>query len=182
MNRKIKNFLYDLLISFLIALITNFLVYILSFKVINFDFLIKYRFYFYWLLLLLLILVVRFVIKKYIDKLQDDPSGFFVIQDYKGSTKMSYLGFEWHVFFNYLSEPWKNNELEKISFKDLKEVEIVKVGGPYCPNDKRKMKDTRTYWGFYKYKCPECKYKRILLKNLTTLENDTLDKIRSEFR
>ncbi|MEB6244682.1 hypothetical protein [Staphylococcus xylosus] len=182
MNSKFRAFLYDLGISFLVALITNFLVYILSFKVISFDFLIKYKFYFYWFLLLLFILVVRFIIKKRIDKLQDDPSGSFVMQDYKGSIKMECFGFKWDVFFDYLSEPWMSNDLEKVRFEDLKEVKIGEVRGPYCPNDKRKMKDTRTYWGFYKYKCPKCKYKRTSLKNLTTLENETLDEIRSKFR
>lgn len=92
------------------------------------------------------ILVVRFFIKKRIDKLQDDPSRFFVMQDYKGSIKMDCFGFKWNVFFEYLSEPWMSNDLEKVRFEDLKEVKIGEVEGPYCPNDKRKMKDIRTYW------------------------------------
>lgn len=181
-NSKFKNFLYDLGISFLVTVIPNFLVYILNFKEISFDFLIKYKFYFYWFLLLLLILLIRFVIRRWIDKLQDRPSGFFVMQDYKGIAEVDYFGFKWKVFFNYLSEPWMSNDLQKVRFKDLKGVEVGEVTGPYCPNDMREIKHTRTYWGFYKYKCPKCKYKKTLLKNFTTLENETLDEIRSKNR
>lgn len=182
MNIKFKTFLYDLGISFLAALITNFFVYIPSFKSINFDFLIKYKFYFYWFLVFLIIVLIRFFIKKRIDKLQDDPSSFFVMRDYKGTIKMDYFGFTWNVFFDYLSEPWISNGLEKVRFEDLKEVKIGEVEGPYCPKDKRKMKDTRAYWGYYKYKCPKCKYKKRSLKNLTTLENEALDEMRSKVR
>lgn len=181
-NSKFKDFLYDLANSFLVTAITNFLVYILNFKTISFDFLIKYKFYFYWFLLLLFILLIRFFIRKRIDKLQDDPIGFFIMQNYKGIAEVDYFGFKWEVFFNYLSEPWISNDVKKVKFEDLKEIKIGEVKGPYCPNDMREMKHTRTYWGFYKYKCPKCKYKKTLLKNLTTLENETLDEMRSKFR
>ena len=72
MNSKFKVFLYDLFTSFLVTLIINFSVYFFSLKSISFDFLIKYKFYFYWFLLFLLVFAIRFFIKKYIGRLQDD--------------------------------------------------------------------------------------------------------------
>lgn len=182
MFSKFKAFLYDLGIAFLVTLITNFSIYILNFKSISFDFLIKYKFYVYWFLTFLLFLIIRFFIKKCIDKLQDDPSLFFIMKDYKGSVKIDYLGFTWNVLFDYFSDPFISNGSEKVRLEDLKKVEIGTVEGPYCPKDKRKMKVTRNYWGLYKYKCPKCKYKRTLFKNLTTLENEVHDEMSSKFR
>ncbi|MEB9673564.1 hypothetical protein P4K48_30315, partial [Bacillus anthracis] len=53
---------------------------------------------------------------------------------------------------------------------------------PYCTNDFREMKVSRTYWGRYKYKCPKCGYKRILLKNAWTLKSDIGDEIEAGYR
>src|SRR5699024_9166081 len=98
------------------------------------------------------------------------------------NVKTVYLGFTWVVRFNFLSENWRNIDLQKCKFEDLENIEICDVKGPYCPNDKREMKVTRTYFGRYKYKCPKCKYKNKLFKNHITLVNDTIDEFRSKFR
>ena len=182
MNSKFKIFLYDLFTSFLVTLIINFSVYFFSLKSINFDFLIKYKFYFYWFLLFLFVLAIRFFIKRYIDRLQDDLPRVVMAPYNKFNVKTVYLGFIWVVRFNFLSENWSNIDLQKCKFEDLENIEICDVKGPYCPNDKREMKVTRTYFGRYKYKCPKCKYKNKLLKNHITLVNDTIDEFRSKFR
>lgn len=182
MNSKFKVFLYDFSTSFLITLIINLLSYFFSLKSISFDFLIKYKFYFYWLILFLLVLGIRFFVKKYIDGLQDDISRTIMAPYNKWNVKTDYLGFTWIVRFNFLSENWRDIDLQKCKFEDLENIEICDVDGPYCPDDKREMKVTRTYFGRYKYKCPKCKFKNKLCKNHTTLVNDAIDEFCSRSR
>ncbi len=146
------------------------------------DFLLNDKFYRYWFFILVCFLVIRYLLRKYIDKLQDAHSGIFVMQDYKVCTKMEYLGFSWEVFLDCLIEPWMHKEFKNVKIEELKEVNVSYVKGPFCPNDNREMKNTRTYIGYYKYKCPKCKYIIRALKNSNTLENDALDEVRSKFR
>lgn len=137
----------------------------------------NYGFYIYWLLFIALFILIRIITKKIIEKKQDEFPGFFSLgpgHNPSHEKDMEYSGLDWNISFDV-------NRRDPI-YGNIKEVDIHRVGGPYCTDDKREMKESRTYFGKYKYNCPKCGKKKILLKNAYTLENEVKDEFRSQFR
>jgi len=134
----------------------------------------------FWLMsigvIILIIIILPLITNIIINKKQDEFSRIFSIPIHPGGYQSQYKkniiysGLEWIV--HYSNENRLNSE----------NIEIDNVYGPFCKNDKRNMKETRTYFGRFKYKCPKCHYKKMLLKNSYTLENEVKDELKSEYR
>ncbi|EMA6342831.1 hypothetical protein ACH0R4_RS05170 [Bacillus cytotoxicus] len=128
-----------------------------------------------WILIFTLISTIRWFIRRRIDKLQTPyPIGFVIGNSYNSEAYNEAYGFNWKVYADVKHrDPFKNEILD---------VHVGQVDGPYCKNDDREMKISRTYFGRYKYKCPKCGYKKILLKNRWTLECDIKDELEAQYR
>ncbi|GGE36044.1 hypothetical protein GCM10011391_13550 [Pullulanibacillus camelliae] len=94
--------------------------------------------------------------------------------NYDLEAKAEGYGFKWKVHADIKRKNPLTNE--------ILDINVGMVDGPYCKNDYRKMKESRTYFGRYKYKCPKCGYKRTLLKNCWTLECEIEDDIEAKYR
>ncbi|KYG33487.1 hypothetical protein [Priestia endophytica] len=128
-----------------------------------------------WILLLVIILVIRKLIRNKIDKMQAPVPMFFAFTShYDANDDIDFYGFKWKVFMNANRTSSYTNDISGVS--------VDRVDGPYCKNDYREMKESRTYFGRYKYKCPKCGYKNTLFKNSWTLESDIKDEIEAQYR
>lgn len=183
MKSRINNFLYDLFLSFLVTLIIGFFT-----SGFNIDFtsfiagLEQYSFLIYWLLLLAVVLLLRLFIRKMIDKKQHPPDIFFIAREYQGTIKFDHFDLSWEVVCDYKLKSAFFSSSTEIDLEEIKDIDIGLVKGPFCPNDKRIMNTSRNYWGFFKYQCPKCKYKKLIILNRTTLEKEISDEIESMFR
>jgi transposase-like protein len=83
-------------------------------------------------------------------------------------------GFKWRI--------WADIKHKHPLTEEILDIKVGRVEGPYCLNDYREMKVYRTFFGRYRYKCPKCGYKRILLKNTWSLEYDIKDDIEAKYR
>lgn len=188
MKKFSKSFIYDLLISFIPSLVIAAIFNRDATLEINVNIssiiknLVEYKFYIVWLIILLLILLLRHTIRRTIEQKQDEPLHKYDISKYNAKGKILYSGFCWIFFLNIDPHNLNKITMKEIKLEELNNVEIEEVEGPFCINDMREMKMTRTYFGRYKYKCPKCKYTKRSLKNITTLENDVLDESRSKYR
>lgn len=195
MEFNLKKFTEGLINSILASLIAS-LIFTFGQNFIENDLAINFEsfvsslknntFYLFWLGLFLLIFSLRFFIKKTIDKRQDPIDIYYIPRDYKGIVKQRYLGFYWEVVCDYkfktFREPFNQSGHLDVNPDDVEQIDIGFVKGPFCPNDKREMRMSRTYWGFFKYKCSKCKYKKIMCKDKNTLGNEVSDEIESQFR
>lgn len=186
MDVRFKSILRDLAVSFTPTLFFKFLeegfIIDLSFFTVMFK---KYDFYLIWLVLFILVFLMRYFIHKNIDKKQDFdfPSSFFASNsNYAASIDFNYLGFSWKLYFDYRLKNSSRIKRGDKTLSDVEDVDVVGINGPFCPNDKREMEVIRNYWGIFKYKCPKCKYKKFKTKNKTTLENESIDEFKSDFR
>ena len=185
MKQKIKDLFMNILSSLITSIIIEFLKSGISIKPIRLNFhnfimnISKYKFYIMWLVFFLLFVIFRWIIRRRIDNLQ--YNNFFSIQQYQYSLKFKYKGFNWFLFLN---GDLKNKYIstKSMKFEDLENIKIGDVDGPFCINDNRTMRMKRTYFGFYKYTCPKCKYKKRDIKNINTLRADTLDEAKAKFR
>lgn len=135
----------------------------------------KYGFLTNWIVFFILLIFVRWSIRKWIDKSQElMPLGFYVGSNYDIEKDYESHGFNWKFYADIRRKDYFSNEISGIH--------VGRVDGPYCKHDHRKMKESRTYFGRYKYKCPQCGYKKILLKNSWTLESDIKDEIEAYIR
>lgn len=187
MQKGKKAIFYDILSSLLVSVLSKLILQFINSKTINLNFIFKNSFYFLWSIIFLIILFlhisVPLISRKIIDKKQKEGIPFTVIQNYDDSVKIDYSGFKWEVFFNFPSSVGEYFNLNKnYDLNILKDVYFGEVEGPYCPNDKRQVNVSRTTFGFYKYKCPKCGYKKKSYKNLYTFREETLDEIRSKYR
>lgn len=180
MNNHLKDFTIGVLASLFATFITTYTVNIVLIgKVINlsafFDLIINYKFLIYWMLFLFFILIIRWFIRKKIFNMQTPfPMVIGIGGHYELEFEGEAFGFKWKVHAN---PKRRNNYTDEIL-----DINVGKVEGPYCKNDYRKMQYTRTYFGRYKYKCPKCGYKRLLLKDSWTLKCDIEDDLEAEYR
>ncbi|PIC67277.1 hypothetical protein CSV71_05840 [Sporosarcina sp. P21c] len=136
---------------------------------------VNYRFFIYWGLLLVVFILIRWFIRKKIEQLQMPyPMVNSIGGNYDLEADVEGYGFKWRVHA-YVRR--KNNVSNEIL-----DINAGIINGPYCKNDYREMKVYKTYFGRYKYKCPKCGYKRILLKNAWTLECEVKDELEAEYR
>ena len=141
-----------------------------------------YQFIGYWFAFLFFVLVLRHIIRNKIDQKQESyPMVFFIPFNYDFKGEVKYAGFLWKLKGKGKSSEWMYRDLFEKESKN-KEVDISTIDGPYCIYDYRKMKEQRTYFGFFKYTCTKCGYKRKLLKSSWTLECELKDEIESEQR
>lgn len=134
----------------------------------------KYSFLINWIVFFVSLIVVRWCIRKVIEKLQVPAPYWFGPGGYDNQAYEEAHDFNWRIYFNVRN---------KSSFKnELLDIHVGRVDGPYCIKDDREMKLSRTYFGRYKYKCPKCGYKKIIFKNRWTLEDDIKDEIESQAR
>lgn len=180
MYKNIKDFTIGVLASLSATFLTTYAVNIILFdKAINLtglvNLILDYKFLFYWMLFLIFIIIIRWFIRKQIFNLQ---TPFPMVIGFGGHYELEFegesYGFKWKVYAN---PKRRNNYTDEIL-----DINVGKVEGPYCKNDYRKMQNTRTYFGRYKYKCPKCGYKRILLKDSWTLKCDIEDDLEAEYR
>jgi hypothetical protein len=179
-----KNNLKDFTIGVLASLFATFLTtyafnLILLGKSLNLseflNLVINYKVLIYWILLLILIIMIRWFIRTRIDKLQTPyPMVMSIGSHYDLEFSGEGYGFKWKIYADAKRKDPLTNE--------IRDINVGRVDGPYCKNDYRKLKVSRTYFGRYKYKCPKCGYKRTLLKNSWTLECDIEDEIEAEYR
>ncbi|MCU5086366.1 hypothetical protein OCA23_23975 [Bacillus cereus] len=128
-----------------------------------------------WILVFVLITSIRWLIRRWINKLQAPfPIGFYMGNNYDIEEYNEAYGFNWKVYADFKRKGNFTNEITGIH--------VGQIDGPYCKSDDRKMKESRTYLGRYKYKCPKCGYKKVLLKNSWTLECDIKDEIEAQGR
>ena len=191
MGDRLNKIFKDLILSIVASLIASFLWYYatISFQMKTFSridqflkLLSTYQFIGYWLIFLLSVLMVRHIIRNKIDQKQEPYPMVFSIPfnyDFKGEVK--YEGFLWKVKGIKKSSQWLHRDLLEKELKN-EEVDISSVDGPYCIHDYRKMKEQRTYFGFFKYTCTKCGYKRKLLRSSWTLECEIKDEIESKQR
>ncbi|CAH2464427.1 MULTISPECIES: hypothetical protein [Bacillus cereus group] len=129
----------------------------------------KYSFLINWIMFFVLLIVVRWFIRKTIEKLQTPAPRWFGARNYDKEIYKEIHGFNWMIHADIRhKDPFGKEKLD---------VYVGQVDGPYCKNDDREMKLSRTYLGRYKYKCPKCGYKKTLFKNRWTLEGDIKDEI-----
>ncbi|PFA47904.1 hypothetical protein CN391_25900 [Bacillus anthracis] len=134
----------------------------------------KYSFLINWIVFFVLLIVIRWCIRKWIKSLQAPVPFGFSVGTYEKEIYEESHGFNWRIYADLrYKDPFKNEILD---------IHVGQVDGPYCKNDDRRMKESRTYFGRYKYKCPKCGYKKVLLKNSWTLESDIKDEIESQAR
>ncbi|MCJ8007308.1 hypothetical protein ACFFF5_07370 [Lederbergia wuyishanensis] len=187
MNKTIK----DLILSIVASLIASFLwnYATISFQMKAFsridqflELLSTYQFIGYWFGFLLFVLIAKHLIRNKIDQKQEPfPMVFSIPLNYDFKGEVKYEDFLWKIKGNKKSSQWLHRDLFDKELKN-EEVDISTVDGPYCIHDYRKMKVKRTYFGFFKYTCSKCGYKRRLLKNSWTLECELKDEIESEQR
>jgi len=136
---------------------------------------INYRFFIYWGLLLIVFIMIRWFIKKKIEQSQTPyPMVMSIGSNYDLESEVEGYGFKWRVHADVRRKNPISNEILDINAGMIK--------GPYCIDDYREMRVSRTYFGRYKYKCPKCGYKRILLKNSWTLECEVRDEVEAKYR
>ncbi|WP_042141886.1 hypothetical protein [Paucisalibacillus sp. EB02] len=177
---KFKDFIISVLASLVATFLTTYAYHFIQIG-IALDFrgfiniVINYTYLVYWILLLLLVIMVRWFIRTRIDKLQTPyPMVMSIGSHYDLEYSGEGYGFKWKIYAHAKRrDPFSNEILD---------IKVGRVDGPYCKNDYRRMKVSRTYFGRYKYKCPKCGYKRTLLKNTWTLECDIEDEIEAEYR
>lgn len=135
----------------------------------------NYTFLLYWMILLIFFILIRRFIRNRIDNLQTPfPMVIGIGSNYDLESDGEGYGFKWRVHANIKRQDYRTNE--------ILDIHVGRVDGPYCKNDYREMKVNRTYFGRYKYKCPKCGYKVILLKNKWTLKSDIEDDVEAEYR
>lgn len=180
MIANLKDFTIGILASLFATFLTTY-----AFQFIqlgkDFDFkefyniIINYTFLMYWISLLIFIITIRLFIRNGIDKLQTPyPMVMNIGNNYDLEFEGEGYGFKWRINANTKRIDPHTNE--------ILDIDVGRVNGPYCKNDYREMKVSRTYFGGYKYKCPKCGYKRTLLKNTWTLECDIEDDIEAKYR
>lgn len=129
----------------------------------------KYSFLINWIIFFVSLILIRWFIRKTIEKLQTPAPSWFGTGNYDKEIYKEINGFNWMVHANIrYKDPFNKEKLD---------VYVGQVDGPYCKNDDREMKLSRTYLGRYKYKCPKCGYQKVLFKNRWTIENDIKDEI-----
>ncbi|MEJ9227512.1 hypothetical protein [Priestia aryabhattai] len=180
MITSIKDFFIGVLGSLFATFLTTYVFQFIKLgETFNFktflDMIVTYKFLIYWILLLLIVLIIRKYIRKKIDSIQTPyPSVISVASSYDLESEAEAYGFKWKVHADVR---------RKSSFKnEIVDIKVGRVEGPYCKYDYRGMKVSRTYFGRYKYKCPKCNYKKILLKDTWTLESDIEDEIEAQYR
>ncbi|MFL2079423.1 hypothetical protein [Marinilactibacillus psychrotolerans] len=186
MKKKLKELLFSIIASLVASFLWNYTTLSLqmrAFSKINqfLDIISTYQFLAYWFVFLLLVLGIRHFIRSKINQKQEPyPMVFSIPYTHDVTGEIKYEGFLWKVEGNI-----KSRQARSITMKDEledQEVDISYIDGPYCIYDYRKMKEQRTYWGFYKYSCAKCGYKRKLTKNNFTLECELKDEIESKQR
>ncbi|MFO1442051.1 hypothetical protein KDN24_02195 [Bacillus sp. Bva_UNVM-123] len=180
MIKYLKDFTIGVLASLFATLLTTYAVNIVllgkALNLVEFSrVVVDYKFVVYWILLLIFIMVIRWFIRTRIDKLQAVyPMVMSIGSHYDLEYSGEGYGFKWKIYADAKRRDPITNE--------ILDINVGRVDGPYCKNDYRKMKVSRTYFGRYKYKCPKCGYKKTLLKNIWTLECDIEDEIEAEYR
>jgi len=180
MVTDIKNFIIGVLGSLFATFLTTYIIHFEQFEG-SFNFkeiwsiVINYTFLIYWMAALLLLIMVRRFIRNRIDKSQTPyPMVLSIGGFHEAEFNAEGHGFKWKAYADV--KQWDRSMNEPL------DIHVDRVKGPYCTNDFREMKVSRTYWGRYKYKCPKCGYKRILLKNAWTLKCDIGDEIEAGYR
>ncbi|AIF42414.1 hypothetical protein [Virgibacillus sp. SK37] len=177
---KFKDFIISVLASLVATFLTTYAYHFIQIgKALDFrgfiNIVINYTYLVYWILLLLLVIIVRWFIRTRIDKLQIPyPMVRSIGSRYDLEYSGEGYGFKWKIYADTKrKDPFSN---------EIMDINVGRVDGPYCKNDYRRMIVSRTYFGRYRYKCPKCGYKRILLKNIWTLECDIEDEIEAKYR
>lgn len=136
---------------------------------------INYKFTICWILFFILFSLLRMLARKRIDKLQAPyPMVAFIGNNHDISFEAKLHGFKWKAFADVKQKDYLTNEVI--------DIHVTKVDGPYCKNDYRKIKESRTFFGRYKYKCPKCGYKKIRLESNWTLRSEIKDELEAEYR
>lgn len=177
-------FIKDLIVGIIASLIASIITtYVFQFIQLGKDLklkefsniIINYKFFIYWgLLLIFFIMIRRFIFKKIEESQTPYPMVRSILSSYDIEGEAESYGFKWTVLVNVTSRNPKSNKILGVN--------VGRVNGPYCKDDYREMKVSRTYFGGYKYKCPKCGYKRILLKNSWTLKCEIGDEIEAKYR
>lgn len=173
----------DFTIGVIASLFASFLTtYAIQFVQLGKDFklkgflntIINYRFFIYWGLLLIVFIIARWFIRKKIEQSQTPyPMIMSIGSNYDLEGDVEGYGFKWRVHADVRRKTISN---------EIIDINAGMIKGPYCKNDYREIKVSRTYFGRYKYKCPKCGYKRILLKNSWTLECEVKDELEAKYR
>lgn len=187
MNKTIKDLILSIIASLIASFLWNYATISIQIKAISridqfLELISTYQFIGYWFVFLIVVLIIRYIIRNKIDQKQEIyPMAFSIPFNYDFKGEVQYEGFLWKVKGNKKPSQWLRRDFFE---KELinEDVSISTVDGPYCIHDYRKMKEQRTYLGFFKYTCTKCGYKRKLLKNSWTLECELKDEIESDQR
>lgn len=175
-----KNFTIGVIASLFASFITTYAFQFIQlgkeFKVREFlNTIINYRFLIYWGLLLIVFIMIRWFVRRKIEQSQTPyPMVMSIGSNYDLEGEVEGYGFKWRVHADVRRKNTISNE--------VLDINAGMINGPYCKDDYREMKVSRTYFGRYKYKCPKCGYKRILLKNTWTLECEVKDEVEAKYR
>lgn len=177
---SLKDFTIGVLASWFASFITTYAFQFFQFgKNLNLKELsiaiINYKFIIYWGLLFTSFILIRRFIRKKIEHLQTSyPMVIGIGNNYDLEGEVEGYGFKWRVHADVRRKDPLSNE--------ILDIIVGTVNGPYCKVDYREMKVSRTYFGRYRYKCPKCGYKRIILKNAWTLVCEVKDEMEAKFR
>ncbi|MED2985150.1 hypothetical protein P4311_27800 [Bacillus thuringiensis] len=137
--------------------------------------LVDYKFVIYWIIFFIVITSLRRFNIRRIDKLQAAyPSIAFLGNEYDMRSDTTAFGFNWKGYADITDKNYFTDEVLG--------VHVGKIEGPFCKNDFRNMKESRTYLGRYKYVCPKCGYKKIHALNTWSLKTEVKDEIESKYR
>ncbi|MCM3718100.1 hypothetical protein [Fictibacillus phosphorivorans] len=146
---NLRDFTIGVLASLFATFITTYAFHVIHLgEAFNFkEFLkivINYKVLLYWILLLILLLLLRLFIRNRIDNLQAPyPMVMSIGNNYDLEFEGEGYGFKWRIYADAKrKDPFTNEILD---------INVGRVDGPYCKNDYRKMKVSRTYLGRYKY-------------------------------
>ncbi|WP_182103194.1 hypothetical protein [Niallia taxi] len=136
---------------------------------------VELKFVMYWVLFWLGVMLLRWVIRNRIDKLQASyPSAFSISYYHEIDHPVEAYDMKWNIKGNVKQRERHTNEVQSII--------VDYVEGAFCKHDFRKMKETRTFFGRYKNKCPKCGYTVYSVLNNYSMEKEIADEAESQVR
>ncbi|MCA9766580.1 MAG: hypothetical protein KC455_09190 [Carnobacterium sp.] len=175
-----KKIMMEMLVQLFSPLFTAFVFNILSNKFKPSPFIINIFIVFFsiWFCIALFVFLKRRIVE-YKDNKQFKRTAAFVIP-YYGDTRETHTvkldeikKFRWfldvRVPLTRKLKDYKNNQ-----YLSVDDIILFNLHGPYCPEDLCEMNEEKTFFGEYKFTCPNCNYEQKSKFNRNTLMRDAI--------